>query len=222
MVGSGKGFFRFWRLNAFAPQNLLYLQDQQMELDEKLSAIDLADSSNGGQIELWNLHLKRDGKSQGRGTLNGGNWAKSERIPYFLTKVCVNVCSRLPIETQTVFTRTKSLIAIATKRGIVLTSFHKTCRPVGLIASSWYIFGGYSSIAEPFSLPERRLPVMTVFTNVFAAMLSVMTKSKITRTLQQWQHIFGSYNCVYFMMKIMSRSYAAFLAVFVGDSSYGV
>jgi hypothetical protein len=52
-IGSDRDFVVFGRVISLAARNLLYLQDELMELEEKLRAIDLADSWSGsaGAVE---------------------------------------------------------------------------------------------------------------------------------------------------------------------------
>jgi hypothetical protein len=59
-ISSDRDFFVFRRFNNLAARNLLYLQDELIELEEKLNAIDLAELKGGGQRELWNLHSRRE------------------------------------------------------------------------------------------------------------------------------------------------------------------
>ena len=68
-IGSDKDFFIFRRFNALSARSLLYLQDELIELEDKLLAIDLRESQSRGQVELWNLHSRREDSSQQRKAL---------------------------------------------------------------------------------------------------------------------------------------------------------
>lgn len=68
-IGSDKDFFIFRRFNTLSARSLLYLQDELIELEDKLLEIDLRESRSGGQVELWNCHSRREDSNQQRKTL---------------------------------------------------------------------------------------------------------------------------------------------------------
>lgn len=59
-IRSDRDLFVFRRVNTLSERNLLYLQDELVELEEKLRNIDLADSRNESQHDLRNLHSRRE------------------------------------------------------------------------------------------------------------------------------------------------------------------
>ncbi|RYO89293.1 hypothetical protein DL766_000930 [Monosporascus sp. MC13-8B] len=66
LIGSDRDFFIFRRFSSLSARNLLYLQDELMELEARLQKIDLAESLNGSAQELWNLHSRREDANQHR------------------------------------------------------------------------------------------------------------------------------------------------------------
>jgi len=68
-IGSDKDFFIFRRFNALSARSLLYLQDELIELEDKLLEIDLRESRSGGRLELWNLHSRREDSNRQRKAL---------------------------------------------------------------------------------------------------------------------------------------------------------
>lgn len=62
-IGSDRDFFIFRRFNALSARNLLYLQDELVELEDKLRTVDLADLQSENQRGLWNLHSRREDKN---------------------------------------------------------------------------------------------------------------------------------------------------------------
>jgi hypothetical protein len=68
-IGSDKDFFVFRRFNTLSARNLLYLQDELIQLEDKLLEIDLQESRSGGQVELWNCHSRREDSNQQRKAL---------------------------------------------------------------------------------------------------------------------------------------------------------
>ncbi|KAF1948150.1 hypothetical protein CC80DRAFT_498400 [Byssothecium circinans] len=66
LIGSDADFFVFRRFSSLAARHLLYLQDQLAELEERLNAVDLAESRNSNQQALWNLHSRRKDSNQER------------------------------------------------------------------------------------------------------------------------------------------------------------
>lgn len=59
-IGSDKDFFIFRRFNVLSARNMLFLQDELVELEEKLEQVDLAESQSGTARYLWNLHSRRE------------------------------------------------------------------------------------------------------------------------------------------------------------------
>lgn len=68
-IGSDKDFFIFRRFSNLSARNLLYLQDELLELEAKLMEVDLQESSNGSPQGLYNLHTRREDKNESRKTL---------------------------------------------------------------------------------------------------------------------------------------------------------
>ncbi|KAL6832048.1 hypothetical protein V8C40DRAFT_237730 [Trichoderma camerunense] len=68
-IGSDKDFFIFRRFSALSARNLLYLQDELMELESRLQEIDFKESLSGSQQDLWNLHSRREDSNQSRKAL---------------------------------------------------------------------------------------------------------------------------------------------------------
>lgn len=68
-IGSDKDFFIFRRFSTLSARNLLYLQDELLELETRLRDIDLKESLRGTQQDLWNLHSRREDSNQARKTL---------------------------------------------------------------------------------------------------------------------------------------------------------
>ncbi|UKZ82730.1 hypothetical protein TrVFT333_010526 [Trichoderma virens FT-333] len=68
-IGSDKDFFIFRRFSALSARNLLYLQDELLELESRLQEIDLKESLSQSQQDLWNLHSRREDSNQSRKAL---------------------------------------------------------------------------------------------------------------------------------------------------------
>jgi len=65
-IGSDKDFFIFRRFNVLSARNMLFLQDELVELEDKLEQVDLAESRSG---HLWNLHSRREDSNAARKAL---------------------------------------------------------------------------------------------------------------------------------------------------------
>ena len=57
---SDRDFFIFRKFNELAVRNLLYLQDELAELEEKLRTMDTRDAQNENPRTKWNLRSRRD------------------------------------------------------------------------------------------------------------------------------------------------------------------
>ncbi|RYP72458.1 hypothetical protein DL771_004253 [Monosporascus sp. 5C6A] len=66
LIGSDRDFFIFRRFSSLSARNLLFLQDELIELESRLQKIDLTESLNGSAQELWNLHSRREDANQHR------------------------------------------------------------------------------------------------------------------------------------------------------------
>jgi hypothetical protein len=65
-MGSDNDFFVFRKFNNLAARGLLYLQDELIELEEKLDLLDIEESRAGSQASLLNLHSRRQDRNQTR------------------------------------------------------------------------------------------------------------------------------------------------------------
>jgi len=68
-IGSDKDFFIFRRFDVLSARNMLFLQDELVELEEKLEQVDLAESRSGTARHPWNLHSRREDSNAARKAL---------------------------------------------------------------------------------------------------------------------------------------------------------